>query len=224
MQALLDYFGNQFKEVGVVESYGILGEQSSVYSGYPWTDEIRKQIENSDDPFMIMFRRLVHNWNSYLLQAELPEIRMYLHEIIEMSPVDQQPSLLDSLSKLDRISKDWDEKLFVEIYSATMPVMQQIQKMNPSPELTALIDQFERSMQFANKLKPGSGVQFTLSDVGVALTLSDEIDFFKTGQVKININKNGFIETVKTPGSNVLYYDRVDSDRFAQILQGTLKQ
>lgn len=221
LQALLDYFRDHFKLIGILESYGILGEQSSVYSGYPWTDEIRNQIENSNDNFLIMFQKLVHNWNSYLLFAELPEIRTHLLEIIA---INGQPELKNSLAKLDQIIKNWDEKIFLEIYDETTTVMQQMRKMNPNAELITLIDKFERGMKFANQLKPSSGVQFTLSDVGVALALSDKIDFFKSSQAKISINKYGFIEALKNPGSNILYYDRVDRDKFAQILIETLNQ
>lgn len=146
LQTVLDQLADRFLKVGIVESYGVLGEESAVYDEYPWTHPIKQAIEESTDPFMEMFRKLVENWNRYLLEKELAE-------------------------------------------------------ENPDPE-------------FIKKLS--SGLQFTLSDVEVALALSDPL--FTATPVTLSVSKEGYLQPVPDEASNVFYYERVDREKFAEIL------
>lgn len=222
LQALLDHFERYYKKVGILESYGILGEESAVYSGYPWTDVIRNSIEDSQDDFMIMFKKLVNNWNRYLLYAELPSIKAHLNQLSQKLP---EEALLEKVaSDLDELIQEWNESLFIEMYAYSMPLMQEIKERYQSEELLTLIDEIERGIKFADKLKPGSGVQFTLSDVAVALALSDATSLLKATKVKIHINSYGYIDAVQVPYSNIIYYNRVDRDKLAQTLLEALSR
>lgn len=222
LEGLLKYFESHFKQIAILESYGILGPQASVYSGYQWTEGIRKKIEVSNDDFMMMFKKLVHNWNRYTLHAQLSKTKFYLHEIMGMLPLAKQNALQNL--KLEQIIEEWDENLFSEIYSEAISAIQQIRNEHQNAELMKLADKLERGLKLINQVKPSSGIQFTLSDIGVALALTDPFGCFKSSKVKINVNEYGFIETEDTSESNLWYYNRIDRDKFAQILQEALNQ
>ncbi len=214
-----------------MESFGLLGVESAVYQGYPWTHPIAATIEQSRDPFFKVFQTLVRNWNLYLFQAELPEIKsllgkmqqeykqrwayyFYLAHWSHIAPLsnwlilaEEQAFLAQEteelISYVNVLLVQWDEELFAETYERALAF--------GNPDL-------ERSLEFANKLKPSSGLQFTLADVGVALALTDQQGFFTASPVRIHISERGYLEPFPDSSSNVFYYNRVDHARFAKVL------
>ena len=72
------------------------------------------------------------------------------------------------------------------------------------------------AFEFYEKVNPCAGLQFTLSDVILALALIDPC--FTASPVKVNVNDKGFLQTACDPKSNVYYYDRKDYQKFVEIL------
>jgi hypothetical protein len=55
LEVLLQHFAQNFEKIGIIESYGVLGDQSSVYFKFPWTNPIAEHIQQSHDPFYPVF-------------------------------------------------------------------------------------------------------------------------------------------------------------------------
>lgn len=190
LQMLLDHFGKSFKKVGIVETFGVLGEQGAVYQCYPWTRPIAEKIEQAGDPFYAMLKILITNWNRYKLGAELKAIS------------DQFPGKREIFQKLSEV---WSDACFQDLKK---------ELGNKIPE------QLERSLNFIHKVRPGVGLQFTLSDVILVLALMD--NSFTASPVSLSVNELGFIQTKPDPKSNIFYYDRIDHCKFLEILMPKL--
>lgn len=213
----MDHFATHFLKIGIVESYSLFGEQSSVYQENAWTNLISFNIEVSDKPLVTMFRKLVSNWNKYLMTAELSEIKQNIDEILPVLKEKEIAHQLEAVrAKLALILVNWNEATFNKIHSTISSIVQLSQENTPS-QLQARIDQLERSIKFANQLKPSVGIQFTLADIAVAFAVTDENDFFKSQPVTIHVNKNGYLEGIDNPSSSVFYYSNVNKKKFSEI-------
>lgn len=216
LQALLDHLGQNFKKVEIIESYGVLGDQSSVYFKFPWSNPIAKHIEQSNDPFYLMFRVLVSNWNQYLLEAQLLDLMTSIDELKAIFP--QKQTVLNHIhTQLQDLSDLWDEDKFTSLFDQMTKLMSDLLPTN-STAGQRVLDQLNRDLNFANQIRPGAGIQFTLSDIIVALVLADNSNFFTATPVKIIVNERGFLQTSPESQSNVFYYNRKDHKDFVEIL------
>lgn len=100
--------------------------------------------------------------------------------------------------------------------------MEMIQDLQGDPALQEPLAALKRDLNFANKLKPSSGIQFTLSDVGVALATADKHAIFKASPSRIQVNSKGFLEAKPDASSNTFYFERVDRESFATLLENFL--
>jgi hypothetical protein len=193
LQAMLRQFSDRFLKVAIVENYGVLGDESAVFFAFSWTNPIANFIETSQDPFYEMFRQLTYNWNRYILESSI-------REAIEMT--SNLPQHQELLKVLQQLSQKWDEDLFqkVIVLSNTAP-----------PDL-------QRTIKLMEKVQPAVGLQFTFADIIVGLTVSEQQDVFTAKQVRIDISEWGFIVPVETPGSNTIYFNRVNYSAFADAL------
>ncbi len=211
LQKLLDQFTSTFLQMGIVESYGVLGDQSIVCDKYPWTQEIAQQIEISEDPFFASFRTLVVNWNHYLLVAELEYLKKTALSLNEKNKDDELNQIILALeTNLDALINQWDTVLFAKTNTMISQLASQID--------ANILKKFETSMQFIELVNPDVGIEFTLSDVIVALVTSDHKQFFTPLPVHIEVNQNGYLESVEDEASNVFYYNRVDRQAFADLV------
>lgn len=211
LQVLLDHFSSKFFAMGILESYAVLGQESAVFYEYAWTHEIKKIIELADDPFMLMFKKLVRNWNAYLLENELIQIQQEI-KVIQMTSDEWQTIL----NKLLHLRDEWDEKLFSVVYQDALSLIQTLTAHSPlQSQLISLKEKFH----FANKLRPGSGIQFTLSDVALALAAVDDEASFQATPSQLKVTSQGYIEAIPDVTSNVYYYNRIDREVFARLLK-----
>jgi hypothetical protein len=220
LQSLLDYFSEHFAQVGVVESYGMLGDQSTVYHGHTWTHGISKYIEGSDQPFLSMFRKLVTNWNRYLLEDHLPDVRKAIVSLSELTRIDFEWEL----STVDRLIAHWNLDLFLELKHKLLEAVTLLQASNPTDALTRAIERIQWVIKFTDLIKPESGLQFTLADVGLALALVDHTGVFSSRPVRFIVSNQGFLTPVDSPESSVFYYDRVEKEAFSRALLDQLRR
>jgi hypothetical protein len=219
LQTLLDHLSKSFKKLGIVESFGVLGEESSVYFKYPWSQLIAACIEHSHEPFYSMFKQLVHNWNKYLLEVELTDMTKSINELMVLFP--QKKEALENIHKqLDSLHTSWDENKFTSVFDE----INSLRLSGDSPESKRVLEQLNRDLNFANQLRPSAGIQFTLSDVIVALALGDTGHFFTATPVKVQVNERGFLQTTPEANSNVFYYDRKDHKKFVEIIMPKLSE
>ena len=184
---MLDHFGKSFNKVGIVETYGVLENQGSVFYQYAWTQPIIERINRANDPFYSMFKILVTNWNRYKLNKQLKETAELLGGRFQ--------------AQFLSLSSEWNQGLFAKLM-AELACMRH--------------EELERHLSFIEKVNPCAGLQFTLSDVILALALIDPC--FTASPVKVNVNDKGFLQTACDPKSNVYYYDRKDYQKFVEIL------
>jgi hypothetical protein len=64
-----------------------------------------------------------------------------------------------------------------------------------------------------------SDVQFTLSDVLVAMATVDDSSFFQTIPIKTSYDANGFLVPISDAASNIVYYNAVDREKLASSLE-----
>lgn len=220
LQIMIDHFGKQFSKLGIIESYGLLGDQSSVYSEFPWTHAVAQTIENSDDPFLNVFYKLTQNWNAYLLKAELPDIKKNLSTLENL--MGNSLAIDEQSFQIEALIETWNEEQFLKFYASLPAFIESVKNASNNSQIQSLLDNIQWSAKFINQLRPGLGIQFTLSDVGVALAAADEEGFFTARPVSITISSKGFLETADSSDSNVFYYNRVDREAFADILLKSL--
>jgi hypothetical protein len=221
LQLLLDHFGQSFKKVGIIETFGVLGNQASVYHKHSWSNPVADWIHASPDPFYAMFKTLVCNWNKYKLAWQLNEMKGTFERLKHLFPEKQEvlSGLIHDLSSggndglIERAEALRLELLQLNIPKAKAPEIQSI--VNGSIYKTDL-DLLERQINFAHMVRPSSGLQFTLSDVILALALIDPS--FTAAPVKITVNEKGFIQTASDAKSTVFYYDRCEPKRFVETL------
>ena len=203
LQTLIDHFAGQFLKVGVVESYGLLGLESSVFAEHPWTHPIADVIDHSEEPFLKHFVKLTENWNAYLFRAELEE------QIDYLLTLEGSPLIRDLAFNFAELLEEWNEPLFLQTYQSVTRCM--------------LDEKLQRGMKFAYQLRPNSGIQFTLADVGVALATTDSKGLFKALPVSITVNPKGFLETSYKSDSNLYYYQPIEKEKFVELLLQTFE-
>ncbi len=216
LQIMLDQFSKNFKKIGIVETYGVLGNQGSVYCQYPWTHPIAERIRQSNDPFFAMFRTLSSNWNKYKFSLSLSEITGLIQKLSVLFPQkkEQLSQLHDQLFSLSRM---WCGERFLQLTAQLECLRSELLALNNHRET---LDKLERELSFAHKVQPCAGLQFTLSDVILALALIDPS--LTASPVKVTVNEIGFLQTTPDPKSNVYYYDRKEYQLFVELLLSKL--
>ena len=224
-QLLIDHFSTSFKKLGILETFGLLGNQSAVFHKHLWTNGIADIIENSNDDFFQMFHMLSSNWNAYLCKKEVYEVQHQLESLLTTFLPTSNPNLIcglnASIKNLDSLTKDFRDDVFQSTYTTVMDLIKEIQTIYP--KMKSQLGKIEDGLNFIDKVKPSSGLQFTLADVGVALAICDHTGFFTASPVQVLVNQQGHLETLKDPKSNVIYYDRVNREDFATILEVCLQ-
>lgn len=207
LQLLLDQFSRRFHKLGIIETYGVLGEESSVYQDFPWTRPIAARIEQAEEPFYAMFKALSSNWNRYKFDLTRKDLAELMHSLSV-----QFPQKKELFAKLQRqlLSYSGD---FASLMQQMEALRGELLSLN-CPHKT--LDQLTRDLSFLQKVSPCAGLQFTLSDVILALALIDPS--FSATRVKLRVNEKGFLETTPDPASNVYYYDRKEYSHFVNIL------
>lgn len=218
LQILLNHFGQQFLKIGIIESYGVLGDQTAVYEGFPWSAGIAHKIENSSDPFLTSFIQLTHNWNAYLFQEVLFDIAQDLQHIEDL-PESLTAHHANLYRNIQELLKEWSEETFASAFGTAICFIQEAREQQFLP---FAMDNLERSIYFAQKLRPSSRVQFTLADVIAALAVRENYDLLSYRPVSIHINPKGFIETQDDKDSSIFYYNRVEREPFARFLEEIL--
>ncbi|MDP1835427.1 MAG: hypothetical protein Q8K75_05800 [Chlamydiales bacterium] len=217
LQALLNFFALHFKKVGIVESYGMLGSQASVFRDHEWSHDILQHIENSNEPFFIMFRKLVNNWNRYLFEKQLPDVKTALLLLAEANQMPQI-EVQTFVSQLDQLAQKWDEEQFDQLVKNIDAMIAKSQSEETTREKQLLSEKLHAEMHFAKLISPSSGLQFTLADVCVALALVGDQSPFPASPVELQVSDRGFLIPRHHPESSTFYYDRVDNYEFAQRL------
>ncbi len=134
--------------------------------------KLLKHIESSNAEFFKIFRSLVANWNRYLLNAELPDIREKISQIIPHVDELYAQQLLEGMSSVTSLLEVWDDNVFTQLYVSLDIVIQSIKNENPhNTKLTNALENLQGDLNFAKLVSPLSGLQFTLADVCVALAL-----------------------------------------------------
>ncbi len=121
------------------------------------------------------------------------------------------------LEEVDRLIAQCSENTFDSLSDQISSLVTEFTSKRPG-EVEERLDQLKRQINFAAQIQPRVGLQFTLSDVIVALALSDHSGFFTATPVKVIVNQQGYLSTSPQDDSNVFYYDRKDHKSFAETL------
>ncbi len=215
LQDLLDFLSSHFKMVGVVESYGMIGDQPSIYHKNAWTREIADYITYSYSPFFQMFRQLVRNWNTYLLEGQLLDIEQGISQVLSQASDDVHVGqLMAAMTKLSALKDVWNDDDFLDFYNNLSELIVQMQASRH-------LEQLQRDLNFAMLISPSSGLQFTLADICVALALVEPT--LSSSAVQIKVSDYGFLIPEKVKESPLRYYDRVEKEDFAELLLKQLR-
>lgn len=99
---VMNHFGKKFGQVAIVETYGVLGESPAISQGNAWSMPIIEQIEASEEPFFLMFRKLATLWNDYLFDKKLTRSKEMIDAIVA-GEKDQLTNLQRDIHFLYRI-------------------------------------------------------------------------------------------------------------------------
>lgn len=235
LQLLLDHFSTSFSTIGILESDMVLGKEAAVFREYPWTDELRILIEKSKNPFLEKFKAYVFQWNQHLLNAELQEIQRNIQNVLMILMTDRTSlngfvnsvlftDFLNTIEILADLTFTWNDPLFNHIAQNIQQLIFQYREMYPklNPKLSFIFDQIEEGFHFVNKVKPTAGLQFTLADVAIALSLVDTQGLFSMSPVDFRIDANGHFEFEEKENSSVYYYHPINKKIFAETLKANL--
>jgi hypothetical protein len=212
----LNHLKHNFQKIGIIESFGVLGEESSVYHKFAWSHPIAAFIEHSPEPFYEMFRRLTFNWNKYILEVELQDLIASFEKLQPLLPQSQQ-MLNKFQARLQALIREWNDDKFAALFNHIHQAKESVLSTS-ALETQCVIDGMYRDLNFANRIRPGVGLQFTLSDVIVAMAITDHSSFFSCTPVQIHVNERSFLQIFADPSSNVFYYDQKEHGRFTDLL------
>lgn len=216
LEALMSHISSRFSKIAILETFGVLGDQSCVCSEFEWTSKIGQMIATSDDKFIEMFRTVSSNWNTYILDKFLGDCERISNELIREGG-DFTNLLRDIHSDIVLLQKEWAQDRFDNLYQNIL---------NHSSEISSKLNEdagrdwktLTRKISLAKKII-SDDVQFTLSDVLVAMATTDDSQFFQAAPIKISYDENGFLVPIADSTSNVVYYSAVDREKLAGALE-----
>lgn len=217
IEAMMQHFSDRFLKVAIIENYGVLGDESAVYTGFPWTNQISESIRSSPEEFFKIFQTLTYNWNRYILEDSFHDAIKQIDEIIVGLPAEKEAlrSFFNEIkTNFQELVQNWNETLFQTTIAMSKQAI---------TEVTNQAQALQRTIKLMEKVQPQSGLQFTFADILVALAISENHDFFSAAEIRVTCNDYGFLVPVPEPGSNTIYYNRVDRNTFADSLLEAFK-
>lgn len=216
LEALMSHLSSRFSKIAILETFGVLGNQSCVCSEFEWTNKIGQIIANSDDKFIKIFRTVSSNWNTYILDKFLDDCEKISNELIHEGG-DFTNLLTEIHSDIVQLQQEWAQDRFDNLHQNIL---------NHSSEISSKLNgaagrawkTLMRKINLAKKITAGD-VQFTLSDVLVAMATADGSNFFQAAPIKTSYDENGFLVPIADSTSNVVYYSAVDREKLASSLE-----
>lgn len=211
LELLMSHFSQNFSKVAILESFGTLGNQPCVSSEFGWTHKIAQIVAHSDDAFIRMFYTLTNHWNAYSLDKILQEGEQITQQLAQETNTKELSELHTAIVQLQ---KKWSSERFEQIFNK----ISSAEVSNGNLAWKTLIRKFE----LAKKIK--SGVQFTFADILVAMAATNTTHLFHATPIHPVYDDNGFLIPIPDPNSNIVYYDAVDREKFAQSIEQFLEQ
>ncbi len=229
LEALMSHFSKRFSKIAILESFGVLGEQSNVSQDFEWTHQIGQMIVMTENKFLKTFANLTYNWNIYMFSEELMECEKITLKLIQEETVIQEESGLRALfvdlhADFVKVRNALSQDLFQSMHRHVLEHTSEIEaKLSEDllPHWKTLI----RNLDFAKKVSSGltrngiSGVQFTLADVLVALATTDHADLFQAVPIRTSYNASGFLVPTMDLESNIVHYQRVGQKEAAYAIE-----
>jgi hypothetical protein len=216
LEALMSHFSSRFSKIAILETFGVLGDQSSVCSEFEWTNKIGQIIANSDDKFIEMFRTVSANWNTYILDKFLDDCEKISNQLIHEDG-DFTNLLTEIHSDIVHLQKEWAQDRFDNLHQNLLSHSSAISSKLHG-EAGRAWKTLMRKINLAKKITAGD-VQFTLSDILVAMATADSSNFFQAAPIKTSYDENGFLVPIADSTSNVVYYSAVDREKLATSLE-----
>lgn len=220
LEGLISNFSNRFSKVAILETFGVLKEQSCVCDEYEWTHDIGKTIAQSNNKFINMFRTLSTNWNQYILNYVLEESEKISQNLINENN-DSATFLRTIHAEIVQLQNEWSRSKFEELSSAINSHSQEIAGHLEGDALRSWHGLI-RNLNLGKKVGCND-IQFTLSDILVAIALTENSKIFSAAPIQCNYSEYGFLVPKPDPNSNVLYYTAVDKEKFSEALLLYLK-
>ena len=215
LEGLISYLSNRFSKIAVLETFGVLGDQSSVCSEFEWTNKIGQMIANSNDKFIQMFRTVSSNWNAYLLDKFLDDCEQLSENLIQ-KPGNFTDFFVDIHEDFVQLQQACNQDRFRHLYQNIINHSAEISN-HLSEDAGRSWKTLIRKIGLINKIS-ASDVQFTLSDILVAMATTDTSNFFQATPIQISYDANGFLVPVADTKSNVIYYKTLDREKVASRL------
>lgn len=216
LEWLMQLFSQRFNQLGIIETFGVLGDQASVAADFPWSHELGNLVATSDDPFIQMFRTLCEKWNRYTTERILADCL----KITKKLP--QSPLTTHLQTEFEALSQTFNQQQFAKVRETIL---------SQSTQILATLDAaagrswntMVRKLDLGHKIN--QGVQFTLADILVAMAATSRgSELFHTSPIQAKYDANGFLVPETDDHSNIAHYGRVSPEKIANWLVQHLEE
>ncbi len=218
LNGLMNCLSGRFEKIAILESFGVLGEQSKVWNKSQYFKKIGELVRDAKDPFLVMFRNLSENWNANIQGKFISDCRSVTKAIMDNNK-NLQTLLEDIYLDLCLLDEAWEQERFNSLFQKASERSQEIMAHSQDARLN-----WKGLMRKLNVVDIiGEGVQFTLSDVLVAMATLGGTDLFHGAPVRVAYNLEGFVVPESDPKSNVIYYGPSDHNQVANWIEQYLE-
>jgi hypothetical protein len=119
--------------------------------------------------------------------------------------------------EMSQLKEEWNEERFRSIF-AEVADMKKLDWKSKGDETLKQWKTLIRKIELADKVAPGSGVQFTFADIAVAMAACDDKLFTATPSA-LSCDETGYLKATPDSNSNIVYYNATNPEEFGKELE-----